>query len=68
MRIRVLRQSVIETGWAIGKTGERGIKMVELLIFAVIASGLLLAHIVAAVVYKVKTHSKKSIFAIIDEL
>lgn len=40
--------------------------MAELLIFVLIAGALLLAHFGAAVVYKHKTHSKKSIWWIMD--
>ena len=40
--------------------------MAELLIFVVIGGALLLAHFIAAVIYKHKTHSKKSIWWIMD--
>ena len=40
--------------------------MVELLILVLIAGALLATHFVAAVVYKHKTHSKKSIWWIMD--
>ena len=40
--------------------------MAELIIFLLIGGALLLAHFVAAVYYKIKTHSKKSIWWIMD--
>ena len=40
--------------------------MAELIIFVVFAGSLLLAHFGAAVYYKIKTHSKKSIWWIMD--
>ena len=40
--------------------------MVELGIFCLFGFALIGAHFVAAVVYKIKTHSKKSIWWIMD--
>lgn len=40
--------------------------MIELLIFLLIGGALLLAHFGLAVVYKIKTHSKKSVWWIMN--
>ena len=42
--------------------------MVELMIFALITGSFLLVSLVAAVVYKIKTHSKKSIWWLMDNV
>lgn len=40
--------------------------MAELIIFCIFLLSLIAAHFVAAVIYKIKTHSKKSIWWIMD--
>lgn len=40
--------------------------MAELIIFCIFGFALIAAHFVAAVVYKYKTHSKKSVWWIMD--
>ena len=42
--------------------------MVELIIFALITGSFLLVSLVAAVVYKIKTNSKKSIWWLMDNV
>ena len=41
--------------------------MAELIIFCLFGFALIGAHFVAAVVYKIKTHSKKSLWRIMNE-
>lgn len=45
-----------------------GVTMVELIIFCVVGLSLILAHAGYAVYYKAKTHSKKSLWRLMDEL
>lgn len=40
--------------------------MAELIIFVLIGGSLLATHVTAAVVYKIKTHSKKSVWWILN--
>ena len=42
--------------------------MAELIIFLIFGGAFVVAQIVVAVAYKIKTHSKKSILELIDEL
>lgn len=42
--------------------------MVELIIFCVFGLSLILLHLGCTVVYKIKTHSKKSVWELMDEL
>ena len=42
--------------------------MVELIIFCVFGLSLMLLHLGFTVVYKIKTHSKKSVWELMDEL